>query len=129
MDGWKRGENENVNLRRPAAFPFLSSFHDFFKRLALAFSAGTVGGDVPQRNDGDNLPSRIFAEVLHFLRVKVANPASAESTLGGSEAEMLHGDGYVNVTVRLPVRSTRPTLALCCKQTMASGAERNHSRS
>lgn len=68
------------------------------------------GGMITYRDDGDGLfRLRHLEKLMATLGVEIADPTCAKPLLGGCQTEMLHGDGDVDIAVRLAV-STNPFL-------------------
>ena len=110
--GTKAKAEERMQSQASPPF-FVSSLalpHNFREGLAQLFLR-RVGG-VAKGDKGDRLfVSREGKQFFVKRRVEVAHPAGGKALCRGSEAEMLYGDGNINVPVPLAVR-THPFLVV-----------------
>ena len=110
----------------------LSLLNDLLQGFAFLFCAWAVGGHMAHGDDGHGLIIGRREQVAHDGGVVVAHPAGAQPPFGCGKAQVLRGNGHIDVAMRLVVVAACSTLGCCaCKRCRAGlcGTTRGRRRS
>ena len=86
----------------------LSLLNDLLQGFAFLFCAWAVGGHMAHGDDGHGLIIGRREQVAHDGGVVVAHPAGAQSPFGCGKAQVLRGNGHIDVAMRLVVVAACP---------------------